>query len=360
MEKGPTRSKKKSKNSAKKAVRSRAIVSATAASPNFNPVLSAIVTGVDGSGAEAMSFTAEIPGLSPKVSFGEGVSRRWLCSNYYSSGGAEVTITAHEYDPTSDDTFDDETEDVGEPSPASVTSPTQGSVDIEVDMNSEDAEDESASYTVAIEWYASPSVLDVIDYMLATASGALGVDSLQNAKQFNEKIAYDFQRGDVFTIVALGLLDPIPELRNPMDSLIDEARSWTLGASIQNAYGSVASDKDRGLLYDSEVWEPVAFGYVGAACSFTQTGLLEGFGVWKAEDQGVSLDAIASALRSGQARNYASDSEQAAVAVGYALWNDNGADVSHDDVLKKLRSSVSRFKTEEAAEGVPPVSFRNT
>lgn len=135
---------------------------------------------------------------------------------------------------------------------------------------------------------------------------------------------------------------------------------WDLYSTVQSEYGDNSLDKDRGLLYNAEIWEPMAFGYVGAGCEFTSDGTLEAFGVWQAEKQGISQEDIANALTDDDAKGYADDSQLAIVTIGFRIWAKFGIEISRNDIFSAVGRNTSELNAQQAQEGIPPVSLRTT
>jgi hypothetical protein len=126
------------------------------------------VTGVEGGGAEAMSFTASALGESVSFSEGVGVERnRILYDGPYFPGPYHITVTGREYDPSSDDEFTEGSADLSVDlstlqGTASVTiSQKPGDkddTDVGDEPNDPDDPDEEASYTISFLAEVEPAV----------------------------------------------------------------------------------------------------------------------------------------------------------------------------------------------------------
>jgi hypothetical protein len=120
--------------------------------PNV-PRLKLVMTGVEGGGAERMSFSASA-GIGRAIHFGEDSPERVLYDGPYVPGPYEISLEARELDPTSDDVFQ-----------------TSAAV-LAIDMNSlqgnaaagatlaepDEDEDESAAYTVFFTGQITPAI----------------------------------------------------------------------------------------------------------------------------------------------------------------------------------------------------------
>ena len=332
---------------------------ASHAQPNATPQGAAIVTvkllSVKGSGGSKMKFVATVTGYGPDVHFGIDSPERYLCSAKYANA-VSVVVSASESGP-SDDTFETKTVDLGIDPLGDNPTPQSGTKDIVIKMNPEDDEDESATYTVSVKWFLTPSAIALSEFIaneMVTNAGS------QTVADMKKKEDYYNSFGKNSWILLLSTEDPEWAVMKQFASLVGTGQVWDYKVNINKAFGSYAYDQENGNLYRFDIWGNVHYGYIGRAIGFSEELLLNAAGLAQAMSDGKSYSDISSHARAGTLYQMDAPEDQVAIRIGMNLWKAKGKNVTADDVIHGLRNNVGELKkanadaVHDAPEGTPP------
>jgi hypothetical protein len=319
-----------------------------------NPILTVKLTSVGESGTVGpnVRINLEVTNFGPPMHLGVAARNKFLCSAPFTSSTANVTITILEKDPVYDDTAEQQTLSLNASKSSPYPAAKKGHQNKTITVQGAGGDKgKTAKFTLEFDWFVSPNVKDVIEYIHG-----------EMTRNVASQVAADIKRL-VEAAKALGwrswfmTADPEWAAMEKFKSMVGKGKPWDHKQPIRDQYGEFALDASRGVLYQYENWSNLHFGFIGAYIGFSQDLLLNAAGLANEIDRGGSLSTILQKLISGQLRDLDESQDSAAIRAGFRLWNNKGSRVTVADILEAVRQTRTNLKQKPAPEGVPSPSI---
>ncbi len=124
--------------------------------------------------------------------------------------------------------------------------------------------------------------------------------------------------------------------------LVRQDGPWDHKPHIRGTYNARAPGSEQvwhrlgGELYYYDIWSNIHYGYVGAACGFSESALLDGAGTEQIVSDVLRGGWPRASGTSGGMRRYDDPSDRAAITIGISLWQRNPDCVDVQDIVRAV------------------------